>query len=57
MGRAGPNNGKCSYKLAQKKELLSKCTKGSIYRKLVCCQVTGLRSNAGHAFDSTNACV
>jgi hypothetical protein len=53
----GLNNDKCFEKRAQKQELSSKCTKGPIYRKLVCYLVIGLRSNAGHAFDRTDACV
>jgi hypothetical protein len=57
MGRAWPNNGKSSQKLAQKKELSEKWTKGPIYTKQMCCQVTGLRLNAGRVFECTDACI
>jgi hypothetical protein len=57
MGREGPKQGQMLLKKCPKQELPSKCTKGPIYRKLVCCQVTGLRLNVGHAFDRIDACV
>jgi hypothetical protein len=57
MGRAGPKQWQMLLKTHPKQELSSKCTKGPIYRKLVCCQVTGLRLKAGHVFDRTDACI
>ena len=56
MGRARPKQRQKLLKIRLKKGTLEKLHKCLIYRKLVCCQVRGLRSIAGHAFDCTDVC-
>ena len=56
MGRAGPKQRQKLLKMRSKKGtpgILHECL---IYRKLVCCQVRGLRSIIGHAFNRTDIC-
>ena len=56
MGKAGPKQRQKLLKMRPKEgthRILHECL---IYRKLVCCQVRGLRSIAGHAFDRTDVC-
>ena len=56
MGRAGPKQRQKLLKMCPKKGTPKKLHEYLIYRKLECCQVRGLRSIAGHAFDRTDVC-
>ena len=56
MGRVGPKQRQKLLKMRPKKGTLEKLHECLIYRKLVCCQVRGLRSIAVPAFDRTGVC-
>ena len=56
MGKVGPKQRQKLLKMRPKEGTLEKLHKCLIYRKLVCCQVRGLRSMAGPVFDQTDVC-
>ena len=56
MGRVGPKQRQKLLKMRPKKGTPKKLHECLIYRKLVCCQVRGLRSITGPAFDRTDVC-
>ena len=56
MGRARPKQRQKLLKMRPKKRTSGKLHVCLICRKLVCCQVKGLRSIIGHVFDHIDVC-